>query len=149
MQGYDTNFWLNSLTYAGGTTALNYDNDGLLTGINGYTIARNSGHGLPESMSDGMSVQARTYSTYGGNDTVQNRISNKRNYDYTLGYNLVGQINGKTETLADGTTNAYVYHYDDKRRLISVVKNDTAIESYANVFAVKNSQRFRPEPVLQ
>jgi YD repeat-containing protein len=42
----------------------------------------------------------------------------------------VGQINGKTETLADGTRNAYVYHYDDKRRLITVVKNDIAIESY-------------------
>ena len=84
MQGYDNNFWLNSLTYAGRKTALYYDNDGLLTGINSYTIARKSSHGLPESMSDGVSVQTRTYSTYGENDTVQNRINNKRSYDYTL-----------------------------------------------------------------
>jgi YD repeat-containing protein len=130
VQGYDPNFWLNSLTYAGRNTALYYDNDGLLTGINGYTIARNSSHGLPESMSDGVSQQTRTYSTYGENDTVQNRINDKRSYDYTLSYSLVGQINGKTETLADGTTNTYVYHYDDKRRLITVVKNDITIESY-------------------
>jgi len=75
-------------------------------------------------------VQTRTYSTYGENDTVQNRINDKRSYDYTLSYNLVGQINGKTETLADGTRNTYVYHYDDKRRLITVVKNDITIESY-------------------
>jgi RHS repeat-associated protein len=109
---------------------LYYDNDGLLTGINDYTIARNSSHGLPESMSDGISVQTRIYSIYGENDTVHNRISNRRSYDYTLSYNLVGQINGKTETLADGTTNTYVYHYDDKRRLETVVKNDTTIESY-------------------
>lgn len=34
VQGYDNNFWLNSLTYAGRNTALYYDNDGLLTGIN-------------------------------------------------------------------------------------------------------------------
>ena len=129
-QGYDNNFWLDSLTYAGRTTALNYDNDGLLTGINGYTVTRHTSHGLPENISDGMSVQSRTYSTYGENDTVQNRINNKRSYDYTLSYNLVGQINGKTETLADGTRNTYVYHYDDKRRLITVVKNDTTIESY-------------------
>jgi RHS repeat-associated protein len=131
VQGYDNNYWLNSLTYAGRNTALYYDNDGLLTGINDYTIARNSSHGLPKSMSDGISVQTRTYSTYGENDTAQNRISNKRSYDYTLSYNLVGQINGKTETLADGTTNTYLYHYDDKRRLETVVKNDTTIESYA------------------
>jgi len=130
VQGYDNNFWLNSLTYAGSSTPLSYDNDGLLTGINGYTIARHVDHGLPETISDGISIQSRTYSTYGENDAVQNRINDKRSYDYTLSYNLVGQINGKTETLADGTTNAYVYHYDDKRRLITVVKNDTTIESY-------------------
>ena len=34
VQGYDNNFWQNSLTYAGRNTALYYDNDGLLTGIN-------------------------------------------------------------------------------------------------------------------
>ena len=130
VQGYDNNFWLNSLTYAGSNTPLNYDNDGLLTGINGYTIGRNSSHGLPENISDGVSVQNRTYSTYSENDTVQNRINNKRSYDYTLSYNLVGQINGKTETLADGTSNAYVYHYDDKRRLKTVIKNASTIESY-------------------
>jgi hypothetical protein len=61
-------------------------------------------------MSDGISLQTRTYSTYGENDTVQNRISNKRSYDYTLSYNLVGQINGKTETLADISALAATYN---------------------------------------
>jgi len=103
VQGYDNNFWLNSLTYAGRNTALYYDNDGLLTGINGYTITRNSSHGLPESMSDGISLQTRSYSTYGEDDTVQNRINDKRRYDYTLSYILVVQIDLKTEALADGT----------------------------------------------
>ena len=130
VQGYDNNFWLNSLTYAGSTTPLNYDNDGLLTGINGYNIERYASHGLPENISDGVSVQDRTYSTYGESDTVQNRINDKRSYDYTLSYNLVGQIDGKTETLADGTSNTYVYHYDDKRRLKTVIKNGSTIESY-------------------
>lgn len=103
VQGYDTNFWLNSLTYAGSTTALNYDNDSLLTGINGYTIARHASHVLPKSMSDGVSLHTRTYSTYGENDTVQNSTNDQRSYDYTLSYILVGQIDLKTEALADGT----------------------------------------------
>jgi RHS repeat-associated protein len=106
---YDKNFWINSysLSYIGASTALGYDNDGLLTSLNGLTIARHPLHGLPTQVSN-----------------------SKRTYDYGLTYNLIGQITGKTETLADGTNNTFVYGYDDKRRLISVLKNNIQIESY-------------------
>jgi RHS repeat-associated protein len=106
---YDKNFWINSysLSYIGASTALGYDNDGLLTSLNGLTIARHPLHGLPTQVSN-----------------------SKRTYDYGLTYNLIGQITGKTETLADGTNNTFVYGYDDKRRLISVVKNNIETESY-------------------
>jgi len=59
VQCYDNDLWLTSLIYTGSTvrTPLNYDNDGLLSGINGYTIERYTSHGLPENISDGILVQ--------------------------------------------------------------------------------------------
>jgi YD repeat-containing protein len=70
------------------------------------------------------------YNGYGESKGRTTSVNNKRTYDYGLTYNLIGQITGKTETLADGTNNTFVYGYDDKRRLISVLKNNIQIESY-------------------
>ncbi len=129
-QGYNNNFWLNSLSYAGKSSALTYDNDGLLTSTNGYTISRHAQHGLPTQLSDSKLTQTINYNGYGENTSVSNQVNGKRSYDYDLTYNLIGQITGKTEILADGTSNTFVYGYDDKRRLISVLKNNVQIESY-------------------
>jgi RHS repeat-associated protein len=129
-QGYDTNFWINSLTYAGASTSLGYDNDGLLTSLNGLTIARHPLHGLPTQVSNSKLNQVMEYNGYGESKGRTTTVNNKRSYDYGLTYNLIGQITGKTETLADGTNNTFVYGYDDKRRLISVLKNTVQVESY-------------------
>jgi hypothetical protein len=120
-QGYNNNFWLNSLSYAGKSLALGYDNDGLLTSTNGYTISRHAEHGLPMQVSDSKLTQTIDYNGYGESTTVSNQVNGKLSYDYSLSCNLIEQITGKTETLADGSSNTLVYGYDDKRRLISVL----------------------------
>jgi RHS repeat-associated protein len=109
---------------------LGYDNDGLLTSLNGLTIARHPLHGLPTQVSNSKLNQTMEYNGYGESKGRTTTVNNKRSYDYGLTYNLIGQITGKTETLADGTNNTFVYGYDDKRRLISVLKNNIQIESY-------------------
>ncbi len=85
---------------------------------------------MPTQLSDSKLTQTISYNGYGGSTGVSNQVNGKRSYDYNLTYNLIGQITGKTETLADGTSNTWVYGYDDKCRLISVLKNSIQIESY-------------------
>ena len=70
------------------------------------------------------------YNGYGESNGRNISVNGKRSYDYGLTYNLIGQITGKTEALADGSSNTFVYGYDDKRRLISVLKNTVQVESY-------------------
>jgi|TARA_R110002073_G_scaffold293075_1_gene458506 YD repeat-containing protein len=50
-------------------------------------------------------------------------VASKAAYSYTLTYNDLGLIVGKSETLHDGSTHQYVYTYDDNRRLKSVMKD--------------------------
>jgi RHS repeat-associated protein len=109
---------------------LGYDNDGLLTSLNGLTIARHPLHGLPTQVSNSKLNQTMEYNGYGESKGRTTSVNNKRTYDYGLTYNLIGQIIEKTETLADGTNNTFVYGYDDKRRLISVLKNNIQTERY-------------------
>ena len=130
-QGYNTDFLINSLGYAGQTTAISYDNDSILTGIHGYTITPHAQHGLPEALSNGIFVQSRLYNGYGETTSVDTQIANQGSYDYSLTYNDLGQITNKQETLHNGTVNNYVYSYHpDRRWLTSVTKNGSVVESY-------------------
>jgi uncharacterized protein RhaS with RHS repeats len=58
--GYNSDFNLARLTYAAGTVTLGYDNDGLLTSSGSFTIARNTGNGLPEAVTGGALSLTRT-----------------------------------------------------------------------------------------
>jgi hypothetical protein len=131
-QGYNTDFLLNSLSYAGDSTAIAYDNDSLVTGIHGYTIGLKADNALPESLSDNTFMQSRGYNGYGEVDTVSTQVKNQNTYNYSLSYNDLGQIISKQETLHDGAVNNYVYSYDPYRRwLTTVTKNNAVVESYA------------------
>jgi len=129
-QNYNNNFEVITLTYAGQDTELTYDNDGLVTGANGFTIDRNVQNGLSEALSDGTLQQALIHNGYGEINSVSTRVNNQPGYDYVLSYNNLGEIIAKEETLDNGTVNDYVYGYDNKRRLTSVSKNGTEIERY-------------------
>lgn len=129
-QTYNTDFNINTLTYAGQITNFGYDDDLLLTSTNGYTITRNSQNGLPEILANGTLLQNRVFNGYGEAETVTTKVNAQNVYDYALTYNDLGKITTKTETLNDGTINTYVYVYDDRRRLDTVTKNGSLIEDY-------------------
>lgn len=129
--GYNNDFNITSLNYAGAITSYGYDNDGLLTSANGYTITRNIANGLPEVLSNADLNQTRSYNGYGEAETVTTKVNNNTIYGYTLGYNDLGKITTRTETLDNGTVNTYIYSYDDRRRLDTVTMNGIIVEDYS------------------
>ncbi|MBQ0752978.1 MAG: hypothetical protein KBT86_01915, partial [Gammaproteobacteria bacterium] len=90
---------------------------------NGFTIDRNVQHGLPDAITNNHYQQQRSYNAYGEPSSVITQVANNSAYSYTLTYNDLGLIVGKSETLHDGSTHQYVYTYDDNRRLKSVMKD--------------------------
>ena len=132
-QRYNNDFLIDSLSYAGATTAISYDNDSLVTGIHGYTLGLNANNALPETVSDNTFVQTRGYNGYGEVTTTSTQVNNQSTYDYALTYNDLGQIVTKQETLHNGSVNNYVYTYDpDRRWLSTVTKNNILVENYAH-----------------
>jgi RHS repeat-associated protein len=61
---YKSDFNLSSVSYAGRTYALTYDNDGLLTGMGSFKVSRNALNGLPERVTDGAFAVSRSFNTY-------------------------------------------------------------------------------------
>jgi hypothetical protein len=61
----NNDFNLTRFTYAGNTNLYTYDDDGLLTGAGSFTIFRNAGNGLPESVIGGALNLSRTFNGYG------------------------------------------------------------------------------------
>jgi RHS repeat-associated protein len=127
---HNVNFQISQLTYAGDSTNLSYDRDGLLTGIHGFTIGRHANHGLPISLDNGTLNRTFAYNGYGEVTHVSTELNQAAAFDYELTYNSVGQITGKTETLPNGTVNQYSYTYDDRYRLTGVTKNSLLVEQY-------------------
>src|SRR5690606_26388397 len=130
-QRYNSDFVIDQMSYAGATTSYGYDDDLLLTQANGFVISRNARHGLPEAVTASGYQQQRSYNAYGEPQNVSTHVAGNTAYSYSLTYNDLGLIVGKTETLHDGSSHQYVYSYDDNRRLKSVMKNGVLVESYA------------------
>ncbi|RZB33837.1 MAG: hypothetical protein SRB2_03673 [Desulfobacteraceae bacterium Eth-SRB2] len=127
--GYNSDFNLNSFTYSGGTVNYSYDNDGLLTGASGFTISRNAGNGLPESVTDGSLSLILGFNGYGEVDAQDFTVSGQNPTSWILTRDNNGRITQKTETV-DGVTSDYVYTYDSMGRLLTVSKDSTLIEEY-------------------
>jgi RHS repeat-associated protein len=127
---YNSDFRIALRAYAGGSQALAYDDDGLLTNAGPYAITRNAQNGLPERVTDGAVTIARTFSGYGETDGVSYAIGGSNKYSYNLTRDLAGMITQKKEIIA-GTDTTYDYAYDSNGRLTEVKKNGTVTESYA------------------
>ncbi|MEJ2428208.1 MAG: RHS repeat-associated core domain-containing protein [Deltaproteobacteria bacterium] len=126
---YNNDFNLITLTYAGGLGAYGYDNDGLLTSAGGFTISRNSGNGLPESVAGGALNLSRTFNGYGevaGQDFI---VGGQGVTSWSLTRDSGGRITSKTESVA-GVTSNYTYSYDPMGRLLTVTKDGNLVEEY-------------------
>ncbi|OBP14337.1 hypothetical protein A5320_11160 [Rheinheimera sp. SA_1] len=128
--GYNNDLQVNSLSYAGGSTSLSYDKDGLVTGIHGFEISYRADNGLPELLSDGKLSQSWLWNGYGEATSVQYQLDNQASSGYQLEYNRVGQIVRKTEREFDGSERVFDYTYDDRYRLTEVKQNGTVTEAY-------------------
>jgi RHS repeat-associated protein len=127
--GYNSDFNLASFTYAGGTIDYTYDNDGLLTGAGNFTISRNSGNGLPESVTGGVLSLSRTFNGYGEVEAQDFFVRGLGVNSWNLGRDNAGRIVTKTETV-EGVTSNYVYTYDPMGRLLTVTRDGILVEEY-------------------
>ena len=127
--GYNNDFNLTSFTYAGGATSYSYDNDGLLTGAGSFTIARNAGNGLPESVTGGALNLSRGFNGYGEVDAQDFTVSGQNLTSWNLIRDDNGRITHKTETV-DGVISDYIYTYDSMGRLRTVTKDSSLVEEY-------------------
>ncbi|MCP1728063.1 RHS repeat-associated protein [Natronospira proteinivora] len=127
--GYNTDFELDQMSYAGGQTSLSYDKDGLLTGIHGFDIDRDAKHGMVTGLSDGVLNSSWQYNDYAESVDVTQSVAGTQ-FDYELERNSLGRITARTETLPDGSEVHYEYRYDDRQRLTEVIKNGQTVEQY-------------------
>ncbi len=126
---YNNDFRISSISYAGASQALAYDNDGLLISAGSFAVARNAQNGLPVSVSDGVFTNTRAFSGYGEVDGNAFSIGGNTKYSYNLTRDLAGRIVQKTESIG-GATDIYDYTYDNIGRLTEVKKNSIIVETY-------------------
>ncbi len=126
---YNNLFKTASITYAGITQALTYDNDGLLINAGGITITRNAQNGLPEQLSDGTMTAVRNFSGYGELDGLSHSIGGNMPYGWTLTRDLAGRITKRVENISGGTV-TWDYTYDDNGRLATVKRDGMLLETY-------------------
>ena len=127
--GYNNDFRLTSLNYAGTSQSFSYDNDGLMTSAGSFTITRNTQNGFPASVSDGTFINTRTFSGYGELDGNGYSIGGNNKYSYALTRDLSGRITQKVE-IVEGATDTYNYAYDLNGRLTEVKKDNLVVETY-------------------
>ena len=127
---YNNDFKLSSLTYAGASYSLLYDNDNLLTKVGNYTITRNTQNGLPLSVSDGTLTNTRTFNGYGELDGNAYSIGAVNKYSYNLTRDSAGRITQRVESIG-GEIITWDYSYDNIGRLTEAKKNGVVTESYS------------------
>ena len=126
---YNNDFKITSFSYAGATTAFQYDNDGLLTGAGNFLINRNSANGLPETVTDSAYSLNRSYTGYGEIGAIGVSLSGSQVYSYGLTRDAGGRISEKIETV-DGVPTPSVYSYDERGQLLTVTRNSVLTEEY-------------------
>ncbi|MBK8742437.1 MAG: hypothetical protein IPM02_24415 [Betaproteobacteria bacterium] len=145
---YDDRFKLASIALSGGpTTELTRDNDGLLTALGPFTIARAGPAGAPSQTGDGTLVIAQGYDTIGRVASRTNTVAAQQKYAVQFTYGNTGRIASKVETVA-GVAHAYDYTYDSDGHLTQVQNDGAIVERYTyDVNRNRLSRRFGNDPV--
>jgi RHS repeat-associated protein len=132
--GYDNDYNLRSISYAGASYGLDYDRDGLLSVIGDYTITLKPENGLPSAVTGNNLSINRTFTPYGETDTDSVKVAGVSNYSVDLDYDDQGKISVKTETIGS-EKKKYVYTYEAGRlHYVDLYLNDsptgTRVEEY-------------------
>jgi RHS repeat-associated protein len=127
---YNNDFRVVSETVNGANSVVvGYDNDGLLTSIDGLTITRDSTNGLVTDTTLGGVTDHRTYDSFGQVATYEARFGTSSLYSVVHTHDSLGRIETKTETI-QGTTTDWGYSYDSAGRLWQVMKNGALSATY-------------------
>jgi RHS repeat-associated protein len=126
---YDSNFRVTGLAVNDANVALAYDRDDLLTQIGALTLNRSAATGFLTGTILGNVTTAQSYNTFGELANFTATVSGTPQLSYTLGYDKLGRITTKAETLA-GTTTTLEYGYDLAGRLETVKNNGTRVRQY-------------------
>jgi len=120
---FNNDFQLASVSISGGSIIpYTYDNDGLLTNVDGLTLARNTSNGLLTGTTLGSVTDSYAYNSFGeaSNYTAAYPAGLSCQIGYTR--DAVGRIIGKTEVI-NGITTSWGYTYDLAGRLTQTTKN--------------------------
>ncbi|MCG6895290.1 MAG: hypothetical protein LJE65_16940, partial [Desulfobacteraceae bacterium] len=126
---YNDAFEIVQFTYAGTATDYTYDADGLLSGSGSFTIQRNAGNGLPETLSDGTFSISRAFNGHGELAMETVNAAGADVFSWSVSRDDSARIVGKTETLG-GVSRSFAYSYDAAGRLVSVTRDGIPIEGY-------------------
>ncbi|HID25539.1 MAG TPA: hypothetical protein EYP23_03640, partial [Thermoplasmata archaeon] len=120
-----------ALSYAGTSTTLTYDKDGLLTKSGDYTLNREADTGRVTSIVEGNYKQEFTYNDYGELESKEDSYQNNRLYRYDiLQRTASGKIETKVEQGISNKPTVYAYTYDQSGRLTQVKTDGTTTEEY-------------------
>lgn len=119
-QTYDNDFRVSSQSVNGANTVnFAYDNDNLLIGAGGLSLARNAQNGLLTGTTLGGVIDTFSYNNFGEPTNYNAKFNAATLYDVNYAYDKLGRITQKTENIS-GVTTTYDYGYDSTGRLTTV-----------------------------
>lgn len=141
--GFDPNFQINELRYAGEVLPVIYDSDGMMIQVGDIVLTRNASNGLITSLQNDDFQIVYSYNRYA--EVVSATMSFRQTPVYAIAYeyDALGHLIARTETLS-GDTQRWVYDYDSLGQLLTVHRNGALVESYqydavGNRVAVNNT----------
>ncbi|HKU17723.1 MAG TPA: hypothetical protein VJP80_00445, partial [Candidatus Saccharimonadales bacterium] len=126
---FDDNFRVTALSVNGSSINYGYDNDGLLTSAGDETVTRDPTDGLITGSTLGGVTTGMVYDGFG--EPLADTLTDGAQTLYSVGYTRdnVGRITQKTETV-NGSTNTWIYGYDQEGRLDAVTENGNPVAAY-------------------
>jgi len=122
-------FKTSSSVINGETLERSFDNDGLLSSVEDYTIAYDDEVAHPINISNGGLNVDYDYDGYGRLSTATWTSNGLTVLSYSLSYDLSNRVIGRQETF-QGDTATYAYEYDSRARLSKVILDGEVVEAY-------------------
>jgi RHS repeat-associated protein len=127
---YNNDFRVASESVNGANSvAFAYDNDGLLTSVDGLSITRDPTNAFITDTTLSQVTDHRTYDNYGKLATYEAKFGTTSLYSTVYVRDSLGRIEQKTETI-QGTTTVWNYSYDWAGRLWQVMQNGVLTATY-------------------
>jgi RHS repeat-associated protein len=127
---YNNDFRLVSESVNGANSvSFGYDNDGLLTSVDGVTIVHDSTNGSISDTALGQVTDHRTYDGFGSLATYEAKFGMTSLYSVSYVPDSLGRVAQKTETI-QGATTVWSYSYDQAGNLWQVMQNGALTATY-------------------